>query len=77
VLADAVQDTYSPALNLGLSRALEGFDLAGEKIPDLDELFQRLPKALRLRVFDAARTSGVTFTVSTPAEQAALQATIN
>ncbi len=76
VLADAVQDTYSPALNLGLSRALEGFDLAGEKIPDLDELFQRLPKALRLRVFDAARTSGVTFTVSTPAEQAALQATI-
>ncbi len=76
VLADAVQDTYSPALNLGLSRALEGFDLAGEKMPDLDELFQRLPKALRLRVFDAARTSGVTFTVSTPAEQAALQATI-
>jgi hypothetical protein len=76
VLADAVQDTYSPALNLGLSRALEGFDLAGEKIPDLNELFQRLPKALRLRVFDAARTSGVTFTVSTPAEQAALQATI-
>ena len=76
VLADAVQDTYSPALNLGLSRALEGFDLGGEKIPDLDELFQRLPKALRLRVFDAARTSGVTFTVSTPAEQAALQATI-
>ncbi|WP_426155386.1 toxin VasX [Pseudomonas sp. TSRC2-2] len=76
VLADAVQDTYSPALNLGLSRALEGFDLAGEKIPELDELFQRLPKALRLRVLDAARTSGVTFTVSTPAEQSALQTSI-
>ncbi|WP_461241241.1 hypothetical protein M1D58_17550 [Pseudomonas sp. R4-76] len=76
VLAEAVQDTYSPALNLGLSRALEGFDLTGEKIPELDELFQRLPKALRLRLFDAARTTGVTFTVSTPAEQTALQATI-
>jgi hypothetical protein len=71
-----VQDTYSPALNLGLSRALEGFDLTGEKIPELDELFQRLPKALRLRLFDAARTTGVTFTVSTPAEQTALQTTI-
>ncbi|WP_338801345.1 toxin VasX [Pseudomonas sp. RSB 5.4] len=76
VVAAAVQDTYSPALNLGLGRALEGFDLAGEKIPDLDELFQRLPKALRLRLFDAAKTSGVTFTVASPAEQAALQTVI-
>ncbi|MGY1893066.1 hypothetical protein [Pseudomonas sp. SDT291_1_S447] len=76
VVAAAVQDTYSPALNLGLNRALEGFDLSGEKIPELDELFQRLPKALRLRLFDAAKTSGVTFTVASPAEQSALQGTI-
>ncbi|VVO35043.1 hypothetical protein PS718_05297 [Pseudomonas fluorescens] len=76
VVAAAVQDTYSPALNLGLNRVLEGFDLSGEKIPDLDELFQRLPKALRLRLFDAAKTSGVTFTVASPAEQTALQTAI-
>jgi hypothetical protein len=76
IVAAAVQDTYSPALNLGLNRALEGFDLSGEKIPELDELFQRLPKALRLRLFDAARTSGVTFTVASPAEQTALQTAI-
>jgi hypothetical protein len=75
-IAEAVQDTYSPALNLGLNRVLEGFDLSGEKIPDLDELFQRLPKALRLRLFDAAKTSGVTFTVASPAEQTALQGAI-
>lgn len=75
-VAAAVQDTYSPALNLGLNRVLEGFDLSGEKIPDLDELFQRLPKALRLRLFDAAKTSGVTFTVASPAEQTALQTAI-
>jgi hypothetical protein len=75
-IADAVQQSYSPALNLGLSRALEGFELSGEKIPDLDELFQRLPKALRLRVFDAAKTSGVSFTVASPAEQSALQTAI-
>jgi hypothetical protein len=75
-VAAAVQDTYSPALNLGLNRVLEGFDLSGEKIPELDELFQRLPKALRLRLFDAAKTSGVTFTVASPAEQAALQTAI-
>ena len=76
VVAAAVQDTYSPALNLGLNRVLEGFDLSAEKIPDLDELFQRLPKALRLRLFDAAKTSGVTFTVASPAEQSALQTVI-
>ncbi|WP_445177948.1 toxin VasX [Pseudomonas sp. McL0111] len=75
-VADAVQQSYSPALNLGLSRALEGFDLSGEKIPEMDELFQRLPKALRLRVFDAAKTSGVSFTVASPAEQSALQTAI-
>ncbi|MHC8389733.1 toxin VasX [Pseudomonas sp. MDT2-39-1] len=72
-VADAAQHSLSPALNLGLSRALEGFDLAGEKIPDLDELFLRLPKALLPRILDAAKTTGVTFTVASPAEHAALQ----
>ncbi|ROO07823.1 hypothetical protein BK673_14815 [Pseudomonas fluorescens] len=76
IVAAAVQDTYSPALNLGLNRVLEGFDLSGEKIPELDELFQRLPKGLKLRLFDAAKTSGVTFTVASPAEQTALQTAI-
>jgi hypothetical protein len=72
-VADAAQHSLSPALNLGLSRALEGFDLTGEKIPDLDELFRRLPKALHTRLLDAAKTTGVTFTVASPAEHAALQ----
>ncbi|EUB73872.1 hypothetical protein PMI27_003615 [Pseudomonas sp. GM41(2012)] len=72
-VADAAQHSLSPALNLGLSRALEGFDLAGEKIPDLHELFRRLPKALSPRILDAAKTTGVTFTVASPAEHAALQ----
>ncbi|MHC8354061.1 toxin VasX [Pseudomonas sp. LB3P81] len=72
-VADAAQHSLSPALNLGLSRALAGFDLAGEKIPDLDELFRQLPKALSARILDAAKTTGVTFTVASPAEHAALQ----
>ncbi|MHC8407064.1 toxin VasX [Pseudomonas sp. TMB3-21] len=75
-LADAAQHSLSPALNLGMSRALEAFNLTGEKIPDLDELFRRLPKALPARILDAARTTGVTFTVASPAEHAALQSTI-
>ncbi|MCP1518314.1 hypothetical protein J2Y74_002624 [Pseudomonas migulae] len=75
-MADAVQHSYSPALNLGLSRALEGFDLAGGKVPDLDELFRHLPKALPARILDAARSTGVTFTVATPAEYTALQTDI-
>jgi len=72
-VADAAQHSLSPALNLGLSRALEGFDLSAEKIPNLDELFRRLPKALSGRILDAAKTTGVTFTVASPAEHAALQ----
>ncbi|MGF6130710.1 hypothetical protein QF019_005949 [Pseudomonas frederiksbergensis] len=75
-VADAAQHSLSPALNLGLGRALEGFDLTAEKIPDIDELFQRLPKALHTRLLDAAKTSGVTFTVASPAEHAALQTTL-
>ncbi|MFJ7312134.1 hypothetical protein ACIQVE_05095 [Pseudomonas sp. NPDC098747] len=75
-LADAVHHSYSPALNLGLSRALEGFDLAQGKIPDLDELFRQLPKALPARILDAAKSTGVTFTVATPAEHVALQTDI-
>ncbi|MCF4995450.1 hypothetical protein GIW70_12685 [Pseudomonas syringae] len=75
-VADAVQHSYTPALNLGLNRALAGFDLAGGKVPDLDELFRHLPKALPARILDAAKTTGVTFTVTTPAEHAALQTDI-
>ncbi|MDR9752761.1 hypothetical protein RG836_15000 [Pseudomonas sp. SZMC_28357] len=75
-VADAAQHSLSPALNLGLSRALEGFDLGGEKIPDLEQLFRQLPKALPARILDAARTSGATFTVASAAEQSALQSTI-
>ena len=72
-VADAARHSLSPALNQGLSQVLEGFDLTGEKIPDLDELFRKLPKALSGRILDAARTTGVTFTVASPAEHAALQ----
>ena len=75
-VADAAQHSLSPALNLGLSRALEGFDLGGEKIPDLEQLFRQLPKALPARILDAARTSGATFTVASAAEQSALHSTI-
>jgi hypothetical protein len=76
VVADAAQHSLSPALNLGLSRALQGFDLTGAKVPDLDELFRRLPKALSARLLDAAKTTGVTFTVANPAEHAALHITL-
>ncbi|MHC8319934.1 toxin VasX [Pseudomonas sp. GB2N2] len=75
-VADAAQHSLSPALNLGLNRALEGFDLTGEKIPDLDELFRQLPKALTVRILDAAKTTGVTFTVASPEEHLALKTTL-
>lgn len=80
VVADAVQHSLSPALNLGLSNALnpllEGFDLSNKTIPDLDQLFRHLPKALSLKLLDAAKTTGVTFTVASAAQLEALQGDI-
>ncbi|MFD2883557.1 hypothetical protein ACFS4T_15515 [Pseudomonas lini] len=46
-VADAAQHSLSPALNLGLSRALEGFDLAGEKSPTSTNCSGACPKPCR------------------------------
>ncbi|SFN46887.1 hypothetical protein SAMN04487858_1372 [Pseudomonas sp. ok602] len=75
-LAESVRQTLAPALSLGINQVLANFDLSAGKIPDLNELFRQLPKALPALLLDAARTTGVTFTVASPAEHAALQDTL-
>jgi hypothetical protein len=77
-VADAAQQTMTPALNRGIEKVLADFDqvLKGQPMPDLDQLFRRLPKALPTRILDAARREGVTFTVASEAEKAALGRTL-
>ncbi|MEB0080332.1 MULTISPECIES: toxin VasX [unclassified Pseudomonas] len=75
VLAEGARDAITPALRLGMERMQDEFVRAinSEKIPDLDQLFRNLPKALAPQIIEAARREGVTFTVATPEELASLQ----
>ncbi|MBK5375823.1 hypothetical protein JFT81_14400 [Pseudomonas sp. TH43] len=77
-VADAAQQTMSPALNRGIEKVLADFDqvLKGQAMPDLDQLFRRLPKALPTRILDAAKREGVTFTIASDAEKAALRSAL-
>ncbi|WP_339456240.1 toxin VasX [Pseudomonas sp. EA_65y_Pfl1_P120] len=77
-VADAAQQTMTPALNRGIEKVLADFDqvLKGQPMPDLDQLFRRLPKALPTRILDAAKREGVTFTVATDDEKTALKNTL-
>ncbi|MBX8531231.1 hypothetical protein K5D32_16295 [Pseudomonas cichorii] len=77
-VADAAQQTMSPALKRGMEKVLADFDqvLKGQAMPDLDQMFRRLPKALPTRILDAAKREGVTFTVASDAEKEALRSTL-
>ena len=73
-LAESAQGTLNPALTLGISRAMDTFyqELGQQKVPELDELFRKLPKVLATRLLDAMQQDGVTFTSASEAEKAAL-----
>jgi ribosomal protein L23 len=77
-VADAAQQTMSPALNRGVEKVLADFDqvLKGQAMPDLDQLFRNLPKALPTRILDAAKREGVTFSVASDAEKQALKSAL-
>lgn len=74
-LGRSAQSTLDPALSFGISKAMQTFfeEVGQQKVPDLDELFRRLPKALPKRLLDAAKREGLTFTVASEAEKAALR----
>jgi hypothetical protein len=77
-VADAAQQTMTPALNRGIANVLADFDqvLKGQPMPDMDQLFRRLPKSLPTRILDAAKREGVTFTFATEGETDALKRTL-
>jgi hypothetical protein len=70
-VAEAAQQTMTPALNRGWKKPLADFDqvLKGQAMPTLDQLFSRLPKALLMRILDAAKHEGVTFTFASADEK--------
>ena len=73
-LGRSAQSTLDPALSFGISKAMQTFfeEVGQQKVPDLDELFRRLPKALPKRLLDAAKREGLTFAVASETEKAAL-----
>ncbi|WP_181070659.1 toxin VasX [Stutzerimonas azotifigens] len=73
-LGHSAQSTLDPALSFGISKAIQTFfeEVGQQKVPDLDELFRRLPKTLPRRLLDAAKREGLTFVVASEAEKAAL-----
>lgn len=74
VLGRSAQSTLDPALSFGISKAMQTFfeEVGQQKVPDLDQLFRRLPKTLPTRLLDAAKREGLTFIVASDAEKAAL-----
>lgn len=74
-VADAAQQTMTPALNRGLEKTLADFDgvFKGQTMPDLDQLFRNLPKSLPARILDAAKREGVTFSIASEAEKNSLR----
>ncbi len=70
----SAQSTLDPALSFGISGVMEALlkEVGQQSVPDLDELFRKLPKALPARLLDAAKREGLTFVVASDAEKAAL-----
>lgn len=73
-LGHSALSTLDPALSFGISKAMQTFfeEVGQQKVPDLDALFRRLPKALPKRLLDAAKREGLTFVVASEAEKARL-----
>ncbi len=64
--ANAAWGSLAPAIQNGMQQATQGFlqDLNSGQMPEIDELFRRMPKATSLWVLDAIRRENVTFQVA-------------
>ena len=70
VIADSAHQTLGPAISRGIAQVMEEFyqGIDRHSMPDIEELFRRLPKALPARILDAAQRTGATFVVASPEE---------
>ncbi len=78
ITATAAWHALSPALQTGMHQATQGFlqGLNHAQMPDIEELFRRMPKAAWLWILDAARRERVTFQVGDASDIKALGETI-
>ncbi|WP_447894200.1 toxin VasX [Vreelandella sp. GE22] len=78
VIADSAHQTLAPAVSRGIAQVMEEFyqSIDRNSMPDIEELFRRLPKVLPARILDAAQRTGATFVVSSPEELVAFRRTM-
>lgn len=69
-IAEGAHQPFATAISRGIGQVMQEFyeGINRETVPDLDELFRRLPKALPARILDAANTTGATFVVASREE---------
>ncbi|AQU83632.1 MULTISPECIES: toxin VasX [unclassified Halomonas] len=78
VIADSAHQTLGPAISRGIAHVMDEFyqSIDRHSMPDIEELFRRLPKALPARILDAAQRTGATFVVASPEELANFRRTV-
>ncbi|SFI09124.1 toxin VasX [Modicisalibacter xianhensis] len=69
-IAESAQQSFAPAISRGIAQVMDELyqSIGSDRIPDLDELFRRLPKALPARILDAAHRTGASFVVASREE---------
>jgi hypothetical protein len=77
--ATAAWGTLEPALRMGIQQAMQDFmhNLDKGQMPDMEELFRRMPKAAGVSILDAARREGATFQVASAEDLKHVNNTIN
>ncbi|MDN3554508.1 hypothetical protein, partial [Halomonas maura] len=70
VIAESAHQPFAPAISRGIAQVMDEFhqSINRDTVPDLEELFRRLPKALPARILDAAHRTGASFVVASREE---------
>lgn len=70
VIAESAHQPFAPAISRGIAQVMDEFyqGINRDTVPDLEELFRRLPKALPARILDAAHRTGASFVVASREE---------
>lgn len=78
VIAESAHQPLAPAISRGIAQVMDEFhqSINRDTVPDLEELFRRLPKVLPARILDAAHRTGASFVVASREELASFQRTM-
>ncbi|EWH03480.1 toxin VasX [Halomonas sp. BC04] len=78
IVAEEAHQPLGPAISRGISQVMGEFyqSINRDSVPDLEELFRRLPKALPARILDAIQRTGASFVVASREELERFRRTI-